>query len=39
MDEMLPMELIPRGKLEQASYFSALILFLVHPGNLFAHWK
>jgi len=29
------MELIPKGRLEQAFYFWALILFLVRPRNLF----
>ena len=36
MGEMLPTELIPKGRLEQASYFLALILFLVRPRNLFS---
>ena len=35
MGEMLPIELIPKGRLEQTSYFLALILFLVRPRNPF----
>ena len=35
MAEMPTMELIPKGKYEQASYFLALIFFVVRPKNHF----